>query len=125
MMRKYVSLFFFALLVAAAEKNPSDVVRAAYSAANEGRYSEANTYLSSEVLKRYSAEEVKALWDEATREGTIDRIQILREIPGERTTVHFRLYYQDGTTKEDDEVLIMENGAWKITIEESELEDFV
>lgn len=104
-------------------KNPSDTVVAAYMAANEGKYSEAETYLSSEVLSAMKvglgalAGGMKGMWDQATRNGTIDRIEFLREeVRGEGATVYFRIHFKDGTTKDDDEPLLKEEGVWKITI---------
>lgn len=104
-------------------KSPSDTVVAAYMAANEGKYSEAEAYISSEVLnamkggRRVLAGGMKALCDEATRNGTIERIEILREeVRGEGATVYYRLHFEDGSKKESDQDLIKENGVWKMTI---------
>lgn len=104
-------------------KSPSQVVKAAYMVANESKYSEADKHLSSEILNVMKgglgalAGGTKGVWDKATRNGTIERIEILKEeIRGEGAIVHFRLYFKDGSTKGDDEPLIKENGVWKITI---------
>jgi len=66
-------------------KSPSDTVVAAYMAANEGKYSEAETYLSSEVLNAMkgglgalAGARMKGVWDDMTRNGTIKRIEVLR-----------------------------------------------
>lgn len=66
-------------------KSPGEVVKAAYMAANAGQYSEAEKYLSSEVLNAMKgglgvlAGGMKGMWDKTTRDGTIDSIEILSE----------------------------------------------
>jgi len=109
--------------IAILSKSPGDVVKAAYMAANAGQYSEAEKYLSSEVLNAMKgglgalAGGMKGMWDKTTRDGTIDRIEILKEdVRGEGAKVLFRIHFKDGKTKDDDEPLIKENGQWKITI---------
>lgn len=104
-------------------KSPSDTVVAAYMAANEGKYSEAETYLSSEALNALKGElgalagGRKRIWDRKTRNGTIQRIEVLREeVRGEGATVYFLIHFEDGSTEEDEESLIKEKGVWKITI---------
>jgi len=104
-------------------KSPSQVVVAAHMAANEGKYSEAEKYMSSEVINAMKsglgalAGGWKGAWDKTTRNGTIQKIEILKEeVRGEGATVHFRIHFKDGKTKDDDEPLIKENGQWKITI---------
>jgi len=103
-------------------KSPADVVKAFYMAGNEGKYSEAEKYLSSEALVLMKSElgalvgGMKGAMDEATKEGTIERIEILEEeIRGEGATVRLILHFRDGMKEEDDESLIQERGAWKIT----------
>jgi hypothetical protein len=105
------------------EKSPAEVVKSAYTAGNQGRYSEAESYLSTEAEAAVKSQlgamggGVKGVWDHNTRNGTIDRIEILsEEVRGEGATVHFRLHFKDGNTKEDGEPLIKEKGHWKITI---------
>ena len=100
------------------EKSPSATVEAAYMAANDGKYSEAEKYLSSEFINAQKTGVVvlKGVWDLATRNGTIQKIEILKEeVGGEEATVYIKLYFKDGSTKEDCEPLIKENGVWKIT----------
>ena len=104
-------------------ESPSDVVEAAYMAANAGNYSVAGSYLSSEVSEAMKsglgalAGGMKGLWDSTTRNGTIDHIEILAEgIRGEGAEVKFRIHFLDGKIKDDEEPLIKENGKWMITI---------
>ncbi len=107
------------------QKSPSEVVIAAIHGCvtNENKYSEAEKYMSSEVINAMKgglwalAGGWKGAWDEATRNGTIQKIEILKEeVRGEGAEVDFRIHFKDGKTKDDDEPLIKEDGKWKITI---------
>jgi hypothetical protein len=98
-------------------------VVAAYMAANEGNYSEVEKYMSSGLInaikegKGQFAGGLKGVCDKATRNGTIKKIEIMRE--GGRKEfgkiVEFRIHFKDGETKVDLEVLIKEGGQWKIS----------
>lgn len=109
---------------AGCQKSPSDVVIAAYMAANKGKYSETEKYLPSSSAIMNSVKEglvsravFNAIWDEATRNGTIEKIEILKEeIRGEGAKVSFRIYYKDGKTIDNDEPLIKEKRRWKIVM---------
>ncbi len=102
-------------------KSPSEVVKAAYMAANEGKYSEVEKYESVQLVTAMKGElgllagGEKGLWDKQTRNGTIARLEIIKEeIRGEGAKVNIRIYFKDGQTMEDDESLIRENGGWKL-----------
>jgi len=104
--------------------SPAEVVKAFYMAANEAKYSEAEGYLSSETKELMKSPLValggglKATVDMATKNGTIERIEITGErIRGEGAMVYFTLYFEDGTQRSKAETLIHEGGRWKITIE--------
>lgn len=121
-----LSLTFVALLITSCgivSKSPAEVVQVAYMAANAGNYSEAGEHLSKETHAAMEgglgalAGGMKGIWDEVTRDGTIERIEILEEnIRGEGAEVRFRIHYKDGQTEEEDEPLIKEDGKWRITI---------
>jgi hypothetical protein len=102
--------------------SPSDIVQRAYAEANAGNYTTAMEYCSSEVhefIKEMGAFAggVKGLWDKATRNGTIDWVEILsEEIRGEGAAVHFRLHFKDGTVEDSNEDLLKEKGKWKISL---------
>jgi hypothetical protein len=119
-----ISLFMFTSgCDSIGQKSPSQVVIAAYMAANEGKYSETEKYLSSIVLKFFKIApkagvggSIISLWDRATRYGTIRRIEILGEkVRGIRATVSFRIHFKDGKTNDEKLPLIKEDGQWKIT----------
>jgi hypothetical protein len=61
---------------------------------------------------------VKGALDNMTRNGSIDRIEIVKEeIRGEGAKVYFKLHFKDGSTVEQEESLILRDRAWKMTIE--------
>ena len=98
-------------------KAPNEVVKAGYMAANAGQYSEADKYLSSPGLNLVKREMggTKNLWDQVTRSGTIDKIEILKEeVRGEGAKVYLRTHFKDGQTLKDSVPLIKETGEWKI-----------
>jgi hypothetical protein len=103
-------------------KSPSEVVVAAYMAANEGKYSEVEKYMSSDAISAIKnlgalAGGMKGIWDKTTHSGTIRKIEIPKqEVRGEEATVYFRILFKDGKTEDGDEPLIKEGGQWKITI---------
>lgn len=113
----------FTACTALAGHGPADVVTMAYMAANAGKYSELEKYLSSEALNAMKgplgamAGGVKGIWDKETRNGTIDKIEVLGEdIRGEGGRVHIRVTFRDGNSKEDRVPMIQEKGEWRMTI---------
>lgn len=107
----------------ARQKTPSEVVTEIYMAANAGLYSETEEHFSAELLKSLKDEwgalmvELESAWDMATNYGTIERIEITEEtIRGEGAIVGFRLHFEDGSTRDDYEALILERRVWKLTI---------
>ena len=96
----------------------TDAVNGCIMAMNEGKYSEAEQYLSSSmktsVAKRGGIKEVS---DKETRNGAIDRLEILKTMhawSGGGFLVRYKLYYKDGKSKVDFAHVIMEDGNWKI-----------
>jgi hypothetical protein len=91
-------------------------------AANEGKYSEVEKYMSSDAISAIKnlgalAGGMKGIWDKTTHNGTIRKIEIPKqEVRGEEATVYFRILFKDGKTEDGDEPLIKEGGQWKITI---------
>lgn len=105
------------------QKSPGDVVKAFYTAANEGRYSDAKALLSEGLKKIIDGDlgqangGIKGACDDASKLGTITKVEILKQdIRGEGATVIATVFYKDGSKKNDDKTqLILENGSWKIT----------
>jgi hypothetical protein len=99
---------------------PGEVVEAALMAANEGRYQEANSYLSesarraSEALGAVLGIQLQESWDNETRHGQLRAVRIDKvDVLGEGAVVEYTLVYNDGDTSSDDVRLIKEHGEWK------------
>ncbi len=100
---------------------PGEVIRLTFEAANAGRYEEAEKHLSAVALKqihglvaRLAGGHIK-LWDGWTKNRTITQIEVLKEETGKGgVTVYYRFHFKDGTSKEDDDSLVLEDGEWKI-----------
>ena len=113
-----------AQIQSSAEKQltPLEVVTAAYMAANEDKYAEAEKYLSSEAKTAIKeakelAGGLKDVWDIKTRNRTIETIEIIRgDVQGERATVAIRIHFKGGDISDAHEPLIKESGQWKMTL---------
>ncbi len=118
----FVSLLFVGYNVIVLQ-SPSEIVRSAYLAGNNGHYAETKKYLSSEFLDslggswRNIAPGNMAAWDKMTKKGTIERFKFIEEkIYGNKANVSFTLLFRDGSQGNINEQLIKENGAWKINL---------
>ena len=59
---------------------------------------------------------VKLAYDNLSRKGTITTIDVVREeIRGNVADVNSMIHYKDGTSINDHEPLVRENGSWLIT----------
>ncbi|MGD2087170.1 MAG: DUF4878 domain-containing protein [Candidatus Aminicenantes bacterium] len=100
-------------------QSPAETIKTVYMAANGGWYSETEPYIYSEVLNSIKQNlgtlHLIKEWDNYTRNGKIEKIEILNEIiRGERAEVYFKVYFKGGETKQDQDLLINENRQWKI-----------
>jgi hypothetical protein len=99
------------------ESSPSRVARAAYSAANAGRYSEAESYFH-QPLPAESAARLHDMLDMQTLSGGVDRIDVVREqVDGNEARVELALHYKNGGAIQTLPVyvdLVREQGHWKI-----------
>ncbi|MGD0009855.1 MAG: hypothetical protein ABSE93_15080 [Terriglobia bacterium] len=100
-----------------AAEDPSGVLKVCYMAMNDGRYSEAEQYLTSSLRAHVAAHGgIKRVADAGTRNGTIERIEILgAEVRGEGAKIRYKMYYKDGRSVLDDAELIKEGGIWRIS----------
>ena len=101
---------------------PSEVVTAAYMAANEEKYAEAEKYLSAEAKTAIQeakelAGGIKDVWDTKTRNATIDGIEITQQdVQGEKATIAILIHFKDGSSSNQHESLVKEGGQWKMTL---------
>jgi len=102
-------------------ESPSDVVRAAYMAANDGNDGEVEKRLSApdpaavEIIGILASNGKQQRWKPSVKKGSIQSIEILEEqTTAYRANVRFTLHLKDGTGKEMDVPLIKEGGVWKI-----------
>ncbi|MCI0418959.1 MAG: hypothetical protein L0312_07040, partial [Acidobacteria bacterium] len=104
--------------VSLAESASSAILKKTLWNANAGNYSAANQELSADVrVGLGSGITAHAIWDDITRKGTIERIEILREeTRGEGATIQFKLHYKDGSVFEAQEKMIKEDGNWKLSM---------
>jgi Domain of unknown function (DUF4878) len=105
------------------ERSPGDTVRALYTACNEARYSEVEPLFSDNVRALMKTPQavatggVKKACDRASHDGTIAKIEIVKEeVRGEGAVVTANISFKDGPPLEGDRTdLIKEGGAWRIT----------
>jgi len=102
--------------------NPSEIVTAAYMAANQEKYAEAEKYLSLEAKTAVQeatelAGGIKDVWDTKTRNATIEGIEITQQdVRGEKATIAILIHFNDGSISNQHESLIIERGQWKMTL---------
>ncbi len=103
-----------------ARAKPSEVLRLTYELANQHRYTDAETHLTKKALEQMHSVMARLagghekLWDGWTKNGTIIRIDILKEdIQQDKATVRYKLHYQNSSVKEDEDDFVLEDGQWK------------
>jgi hypothetical protein len=110
------------------QETPSEAIKALYKAANEGRYSEANGYISSDIrdfidlfstlFELDTGEYEKDMWVALTRNGTVKEIEILKEdVRGKYALVNWIVHFENGETEEMIEMMVKEDGKWKMDAE--------
>lgn len=98
-------------------QTPSEVVKAAYMAANNGNYEKADKYLSQELLSMSNLffGGTKSIWDKNTHSKTLKEIEIMNEVvDGETAKINFIFHYQDESTKKENQTLKKVEGKWKM-----------
>jgi ankyrin repeat protein len=100
-------------------KSPSEVVIAAYMAANKGNYAEAEKYIHSGFLASIPeadrTQTLKKRWDKLTQGKKVEKIEIVgQDIQEEGATVYIKIHFKDGNKKVVKTQLIKEDGYWKI-----------
>ena len=116
-----VVIIVIVALVRGGDGSPIDTAMAFYRAGNEGNYNKAYTYLTTETQMAWEMMGMMLpsfdnAMDDATRDGTITRIESKQavEYSGAYATVRLAIYYNDGDNTEDVLTLIKEDGRWKI-----------
>jgi len=92
--------------------------------ANSLRYSEANKYFATGIKEAMEGARgaipggFTGIWDKATKNGSIERIEIVKEeIHGDEATVTCNTYYKDGTKRLADATeMKREKGIWRMSI---------
>lgn len=124
MLRKMLVLLglFFLVINCSLAESPSKVVTNFYKLAADGKLNDAYELISKEgkeLLKNLGggAAAIGQLTQEIKNEKGIKKIEILNEeIQGDLASVKFRIAFGDGSSKEDTEKLIKENGKWRLVV---------
>ena len=102
-------------------ETPSEVVRAVYTAANDGNTVEVEKRLSSpdpaavEIIGILASNGKQQPWKPSLKPGTLQSVEILSEEKTTyRATVSFVLHFKNGKQKKMQLPLIKEAGYWKI-----------
>ena len=99
---------------------PAEVLRMTYDLANQHHYKDAESHLSKKAYAQMHGVMAgltggnEKLWDGWTKNGTISRIEILKEdIQQDKATVRYKLHFKDASVKEDEDDFVLEDGQWK------------
>jgi hypothetical protein len=116
-----VLVFFFGCADLMGSETPSEVVKAVYTAANEGNSVEVEKRLSApdpaaiEMIGIIASDGKQQQWKPSVKPGTLQSVEILSEEKTTyRATVSFRLHLKNGKTREMQVQLLKEAGYWKI-----------
>jgi hypothetical protein len=110
----FIALTFTTSCESNNNKSPSQVVTAAYMAANKGMYAEAKNYFTTDDKFGFSLDwsassgDTKDAnnWDRITLNRTIQKIEILKERKIEESiSVVYRVYFKDGKTYSNEAIL--------------------
>ena len=95
---------------------PGDVYKDAVLKANEGKYQDADALLSDSLKKAFATEDaLHKMWDSMTSHRTITTIEILKENTNRASSnIDLKVTFKDGTIKETKEMILKENGEWRL-----------
>lgn len=102
--------------------SPSGVVKDFYKYTANGKVNDAFSLITPEgqsVLTQWGGgtSAIAKLTEEFKKEGGLKSLEITSEqVTGDTATVNFTIKYGNGTTKQDNEKLIKQDGKWKITV---------
>jgi Domain of unknown function (DUF4878) len=90
---------------------PGATLQRIWLAGTAGKYSDVDADCC-DRLKGLS----KETWELATMNGTVQKVEIVKEeTKGETATVAYRVHFKDGTKVDVTDTMIIENGKWKLT----------
>lgn len=98
-------------------ETPSEVVRAAYEAANKGDYEKAEQQMTrfGKALLLQGGVNSRDRWDHLTRNRSIKEIVVVNEtVLDDSATVTIKCYFADNSSLKQDESLKIEDGAWRL-----------
>lgn len=95
---------------------PGDVYKEAVLHANDGNFSKADALLSESLKKAFATEEaLHKMWDSVTSQRTIATIEVLSENTNRASSnINLKVTFKDGNVKETKEMIIKENGEWRL-----------
>ena len=103
-------------------RSPEEVIKAFFSACNNGNYSAAERLLvpeANQVLTRHLGAVdggLRGICDEETRQGHLRSVEVLQqEIHGGLADVRYKVSYADGSTIEGRQGLVFKRGVWMIS----------
>jgi len=95
---------------------PGGAVQSFYRHLNDGDYPEAKVLYTSEARQALDDPEMFGSWaEQATRKGTISKIEIINSTVEETSaTVEFEIVFDDGSKEPHTVELVDEDGQWKL-----------
>lgn len=95
--------------------SPSDRVKNAIMKANEGNRAASSEILADSLKQSMSSEALIEFWDAVTKKDTVTSIECKDDDKNNvYANVRLKVNYKDGTTIESKEMLMMENGEWRM-----------
>ena len=82
---------------------------------HEGKHSASTEFLADSLKQSMSSEALKDFWDAVTKKETVTSIDCKDDEKNNVfANVSLKVNYKDGTTIESKEMLMMENGEWRM-----------
>lgn len=125
-MRPLIGSLFLLVLGAApalsAQSSPTEVVKAFYTACNDGQYSKAEKLATKESIDYLKATfalagSLKGYCDQITEEGTLVRLEITGEkVRGEGARVTYNFLFKGGRKEPGEESLVKTDAGWRLQV---------
>ncbi len=104
------------------QSTPTEVVKAFYSACNDGQYSKAEKLATKESIDYLKATfalagSLKGYCDQITEEGTLVRLEIIGEkVRGEGARVTYNFHFKGGRSEPGEESLVKTDAGWRLQV---------